>query len=96
MVTKLQLDKLRQTLKEASTEVYDLGVIFVEQDDRKNSMKIPQLNFDGTIEEGRRLLDKYTDTTVIVDDIPRWDRMEIPRPNGRALNIYTPQWGENE
>lgn len=66
---KSRLAKLEKAYK---NQIDAPRVFIVHQDDRINHMEIAALDFSGSIDEGRRLLDEYPHCTVIIDDIPRW------------------------
>lgn len=44
-------------------------VIMVRQE--RNQMAIPELEFTGTVEEGRQFMEQYPNCAFIIDDIPR-------------------------
>lgn len=61
-----RLKRLEQVIAINADRVY-----FVNQDTKGNSMKIPALDFQGTIDEGRELIGRYPNSVFIIDDIPR-------------------------
>lgn len=66
MILMNRLKKLEQSVKES----IDRPRVYFA-DEHNGRMVIPGLDFSGTNQEGRQLMEAYPNCTFIVDDIPR-------------------------
>lgn len=85
-MSKARLAKLQQALNASDPEVQH-GVFIIEYE-KDGSVSIYPIGFKGTKAAAEEFLaqKKYDDWVRIINDVPR---LEIPRPDGRTLKIFT-------
>lgn len=85
MVTKLQLEKLREELREADPALQPRALIVEYEAD--GGVKIHPLNWSGTDAQAKEFLSQepYRSWPQIYNDIPR---LELPRPNERTFRVF--------